>query len=78
MLSIRFKPIGRKHNKSYRIVLTTKTAHVSKKFIEILGWYNPYTKDSSVNKERVAHWLSLNVETSDSVASLFKKLELTK
>jgi ribosomal protein S16 len=78
MLSIRFKPVGRKHSKSYRIVLAQKSSHVTKKFIEILGWYNPYTKDSSLNKERIQHWLSHNVEMSESVTSLFKKNELIK
>ncbi len=73
MLTIRFQPKGRKHRKFYRIVVAEKEKHVSKKFKEILGWYNPYTKETSFNTERINHFMDLNIEVSESVKSLFKK-----
>jgi len=74
MLIIRFKPMGRKHAKHYRISVSEKTRHVTKKSHEDIGWYNPYTKESNLNKERLDHYIALNIEISDSVRSLLVKL----
>lgn len=74
MLVIRFKPMGRKHAKHYRISVSQKTKHVTKKSHEDIGWYNPYTKESNVNQERLMYYINLNIEISDSVRSLFIKL----
>ncbi len=76
MLTIRFKPLGRKHKKFYRIIVSKKQSHPTKGFIEILGWYNPYTKESSFVKDRLDYYLKLNIEVSDSVKSLLKKQDL--
>ncbi|NJS41276.1 30S ribosomal protein S16 [Candidatus Gracilibacteria bacterium] len=73
MIIIRFQPKGKKHSKFYRIVTAEKKRHVSKKFLEILGWYNPYTKEVKFNNERIKHYLQNNTEVSQSVSSLFKK-----
>jgi len=73
MLTIRFKTIGRKHRKFYRIIVGDKRNHPTKKFLETLGNYNPYTKVAVLNKERVQHYIDLNIELSDSVKSLFQK-----
>ncbi len=76
MLTIRFQPIGRKHRKFYRVVVAEKHRFVSKKFLEILGWYNPITKEVKLQEDRVKHYVALNTETSESVQSLFKKQNL--
>ncbi len=76
MLVIRFKPMGRKHAKHYRISVSQKTKHVSKLSHEDLGWYNPYTKESKINAERLTYYVGLNIEISPSVSSLLQKLEL--
>jgi small subunit ribosomal protein S16 len=78
MLIIRFQPTGRKHSKMYRVVVAEKARSVSKKVKEILGWYNPYTKESKLNEERVAFFIDNNVEVSESANSLLKKLGLVK
>lgn len=76
MLTIRFQPMGRKHHKFYRIVLADKKRAVSKKFLEKLGWYNPYTKECSLNRERLAQLVNLNIEISNSVRSLLQKNQI--
>lgn len=78
MLTIRFFPMGRKRNKSYRVVVAQKHRHVSKKYIESLGWYNPYTKDFNLNDERVKYFVELNTDMSDSTKALFVKAGLMK
>jgi small subunit ribosomal protein S16 len=73
MLIIRFKPQGRKYKKHYRIVVAKKTNHVSKKSVEDIGWYDPYNKNYSIDKERLDHYLKNNIQISESVNSLLKK-----
>jgi small subunit ribosomal protein S16 len=73
MLTIRFYPTGRKHRRTYRIVVAEKARHVTKKFVEILGWYNPHTKEASFEVEKIQHYVKLNIEMSDSVKSLLQK-----
>lgn len=78
MLTIRFKPVGRKHRKSYRVVVAEKQSHPTKNFLEVLGWYNPYSKECVIKEERLKYYINLNIEISDSVKSLLKKNLLIK
>jgi small subunit ribosomal protein S16 len=73
MLTIRLCRFGRVHRPHYKIVVAEKHRHVSKKFVEAIGYYNPITKKFKVNLERTKYWLSLNVELSNTVRALFTK-----
>jgi len=73
MLTIRLCRFGRVHKPHYKIVVAEKHRHVSKKFVETIGYYNPVTKEFKVNLERAKYWLSLNVELSNTVRALFTK-----
>ncbi|MBU3918290.1 30S ribosomal protein S16 [Patescibacteria group bacterium] len=71
MLAIRLLRIGRKHQPSYKIVaIDNRRAPKSGKFIEQLGFYNPLTKEKSVDKERVEYWLSVGAKASDTMHNL--------
>lgn len=49
----------------------------SKKFLEVLGHYNPRTKSFGVkNEERLKHWLGKNVAMSPSVHNLLVEKKL--
>ena len=72
MLTIRLQRTGKKNASSFRIVVAEKTAHVSKKFKEVLGNYVPGTKAFIVkNPERIQYWISQHVEVSPTVHNLF-------
>jgi len=70
MLVIRLQRTGRTKMPLYRLVLAEKTAHVSKKVKEILGHYNPRTKELVVHKEQLEKWLGLNIACSDTAHNL--------
>lgn len=71
MLVIRLMRTGKRNAPSYRVVLIKKTAPPqSGKFLEILGNYNPRSKEISLNKERIEYWLSQGVQTSDTVHNI--------
>ncbi len=72
---IRLRRTGRRHQPTYRIVVTDSRAPRDGRFIETLGHYNPRTDPVTieVNAEKARDWLSRGATLSDTVPSLFKK-----
>ncbi len=74
MLIVRLRPIGRKNKKLYRIVVSEKTKHVTKGQKEILGWYDPATKETELKVDRIKYYVEdLELDVSDRVKSILKK-----
>ncbi len=71
MLTIRLQRTGKKNQADFRIVLAEKEAPVQKKFVEILGSYNPRRKTFQVREERVKYWIGQRVELSETMHNLF-------
>ena len=78
-MTIRLQRTGKKNAASFRIVVAEKTAHVSKKFNEVLGSYNAARKQFAVtNQERLDYWISQHVEVSPTVHNLLVTKGLLK
>ena len=60
LVVIRLTRVGKKKQAHYRIVVADSRRAVQGKFISILGWYNPHTKERSeerrVGKECRSRW----------------------
>lgn len=80
MLTIRLQRAGKKNKADFRVVLAEKTAASQKKFIEVLGSYNPHTKNLGIrNQERLNYWIDeQHVEVSPTVRNLLISKELIK
>ena len=79
MLIIRLIRTGKKNAPSFRIILIEKTASPkSGKFLEILGSYNPRSKETNLKKERIKYWLTQGVQISETVHNLLVKREIIK
>jgi len=79
MLTIRLQRVGRVHQPDFRIVLAEKHRAATKQAVEILGSYNPQSKDFKIKDEaRLKHWLSKHVEVSPTVWNLFVKNSLVE
>lgn len=77
MLTIRLQRTGTKNKPAFRIVLSQSYRSASKKFLEVLGHYNPRTKAFGVKDEqRLQYWLSQNVEVSPTVKNLLIEKKL--
>ena len=76
-LKIRLRQQGRKNHVAYRLVLTDSRAPRDGKYIEMLGWYNPYgaelDKKMAINAERVLHWLGLGAILTEKAGYLIKQ-----
>lgn len=78
MLVIRLTRVGKKNSPAYRVVVADKRKAVKRKFIEILGNYNPAANPKTlvIDKEKALHWIGLGAQPSDTVNNLMCQLEI--
>jgi len=71
MLTIRFQRIGRKNDPAFRIIVSEKArSPKAGNPLEILGSYDPITKDAIIKEDRVKHWIAQGAELSGTVNNL--------
>lgn len=72
MLKIRLQRTGRKHEPTFRVVLTdSKNGPKSGKFLEILGHYDARRNDETqLKKERIQYWVGQGAQVSDTIHNL--------
>jgi small subunit ribosomal protein S16 len=73
MLAIKLQRVGRKHQPSYRLVVAPARSKMAGPPVEDLGSYNTFTKKSTVNKERVAHWIGVGAQPTVTVHNFLVK-----
>lgn len=80
MLKIRLQRTGRKHEPTFRVVLTkqqnsTKSGNV----LEILGNYDPRrNEETQLKAERIQYWISQGAQPSDTLHNLLVKQDVIK
>lgn len=70
MLQIKLSRIGAKKKPTYRIIILEKSKDPYGKSLEILGHYNPHTKEIVLKEDRIKHWLSKGAGATDTVHNL--------
>jgi small subunit ribosomal protein S16 len=70
MLAIKLQRVGKKHQPSYRLVVAEKRSKMAAPPVEDLGAYNPFTKATTFNGERVAYWLGVGARPTLTVHNL--------
>ncbi len=73
MLAIKLQRIGKKHQPSYRVVVVEKRSKMAAPPVEDLGSYDPRTKATTVNKERVLHWVKMGAQPTVTAHNLLIK-----
>jgi small subunit ribosomal protein S16 len=76
MLKLRLKRIGRKRSPAYRLVIMENTARRDGRPVEEVGYYNPISKESKFEIEKIQKWLSYGAKPTEIVSSLLKKAEI--
>jgi len=76
MLRIRLARTGKKNKAQFRLVVAEKARAVNKKFIEILGHYNPHSKEKVFKKERIQYWISKGAQPSPTVHNFLIDLKI--
>jgi len=71
MLKIRLQRIGRKNDPRFRVVVIESTkGPKSGNFIEMLGSYDPHKNTTTLNGERITHWMSHGAQVSGTVHNI--------
>jgi len=70
MLKIKLRPVGKKHQRSFRIVVQEAREKLKGKFVEDLGWWNPHFDKFEIKKERVLYWLKQGAQPTDTCYNL--------
>ena len=78
MLKLRLKRNGRKRQPSYRLVIMESTSRRNGRPIDEVGYYNPITKESYFNEDKIIKWLKYGVQPTETVFQLLKKNNLIK
>jgi len=76
MLKLRLKRIGRKRSPSYRLVIMENTFRRDGRPIEEVGYYNPISKESKFEVEKIKKWLNYGAQPTEVVLSLLKKAKI--
>jgi len=76
MLKLRLKRIGRKRFPSYRLVIMENTTRRDGRPIEEVGYYNPITKQSKFEAEKIKKWLNNGAKPTETVFNLLKRAEI--
>jgi len=78
MLRIRLSRIGKKKKPMYRLIISERARDPYGRALEILGSYNPFSKELNVKKDRVEHWLAQGAQMSATVNNLLLKKDIIK
>lgn len=78
MLTIRLSRIGKKKKPFYRLIISEKTKDPYGRALEILGAYDPFSKELTVKKERIEYWLKNGAGMSPTVNNLLLEKEIIK
>lgn len=77
-LKIRLRQQGRNNRETYRLVVTDCRAPRDGKYVEMLGWYNPFESEddrlASVKPERIQFWLDQGAQLTHKAKALVLKL----
>lgn len=74
---IRLKRLGRRHRPFYRVTAVDRKKPRDGRVLEELGYYDPLNADPakqmSLNSERIAYWMSVGAQPSETVRGLIKR-----
>ncbi len=74
MLKIKLQPTGKKHQRSYRIVVADGKSKLSGTVLDTLGTYNPHETENkiTINKDSYESWLNKGAQPTDTIRKLIK------
>ena len=78
MLKLRLTRGGRKKLPSYRLVVMENATRRDGRPVEQVGYYDPITKKSHFDVEKITKWLSYGVQPTQTVNDLLRKANIIK
>ncbi len=78
MVRVRLKRTGSRNAACFRVVVMDQRSSRDGKAIEELGYYDPISKQESVNLERADYWKSVGASFSETVADIVERVRSGK
>jgi small subunit ribosomal protein S16 len=78
MVKIKLTMFGRKKAPFYRIVAITSRERREGKPLEVLGYWNPSSKELKLEKEKMQAWVKKGAQITEGVAKLLTITTATK
>lgn len=71
-LVIRLRQQGRTNRQTYRVVVVDSRYPRDGKYLEMLGWYNPFQAEDNVkiDADRLNYWIKQGAQVSEKVEQL--------
>lgn len=75
MLKIKLQPTGKRHQRTYRIVVAEGKSKLSGKVIDTIGNYNPHDTENKItlNQDSYNAWLAKGAQPTETISNLVKK-----
>jgi len=70
MLAIKLSKVGKTNKKMFRLIVSEKSHDPYGHVLEILGSFNPYSKELQVKGERVNYWIEKGAQMTATVNNL--------
>jgi len=70
MLAIKLAQTGKTNKKMFRLIVSEKGRDPYGDVLEILGSYNPHSKDLAAKTDRIKYWLSQGAQMTATVNNL--------
>ena len=78
MLKIRLQRVGKKKQAHYKIVVMEHTRKTTGKYLELLGWYNPHSKEIQVDQEKLNFYITNGAQMSPTVNNILVGRDIIK
>jgi len=79
MLRIRLQRVGKKHDPSFRVVLTDSArAARSGSVNEVLGFYSAKREQTKLSGDKIKEWMAKGAQVSDTVHNILVKEKIIK
>jgi small subunit ribosomal protein S16 len=75
-LKIRLRQQGRTNRQTYRLVVTDIRNPRDGKYLEMIGWYNPFSNktDSQLDIQRIHYWVGQGAQITPNAQSLIARV----
>ena len=67
MLRIRLSRVGKRNKAQFRLTVADGKRSPTGRFVEILGYYNPHSKEKVFKEDRIKYWISKGAKPSSTV-----------
>ena len=75
-LKIRLRKQGRRNRPFYRVVVVDSRAKRDGKYLEALGWYDPFQENEkglALSSDRLVFWLERGAQMTESIEALVSR-----